>query len=105
MRKCNRPLNTLAPPKRMLSILANKKIYTKVDQMKEEKRNMIHKLKPLQNESIRVVEELAITQSTMKLAVQDTKKKIAIVFAQTMEEIVDKEAKIEEKVHTAKDNL
>jgi hypothetical protein len=59
----------------MLSILANRKIYTKVDQMKEEKRNMIHKLKPLQNESIRVVEELAITQSTMKLAVQDTKKK------------------------------
>jgi hypothetical protein len=37
------------------------KLYNEVDQMKEEQRKAIHKWKPLQEEAIKVLEELATT--------------------------------------------
>jgi hypothetical protein len=75
----------------MTTILAHRKLYNIVEEMKREQRKITHILEPLQDEALKVLKGLAIAQRIMTLAMQDTEAKLTSLIAQAMEEILNRE--------------
>jgi flagellin-specific chaperone FliS len=62
-------------------------------------------LVPLQDEAIRVIEALAVVQSMVNKASQDSEENITTLTAQVVENILEKEVEVKKKVSTTRETL
>ena len=96
-------MDTLQPTEMVIAINENQKLYSEMNHLREEQQARTQKIEVLQEKSYRVTVTLTTTQEIIKHVVDEGVEKMqAHVTAEIVEQILQKEQEVKEKVATMK---
>jgi hypothetical protein len=103
--KASENISRVPLAERLTTILGSMQSYTKIKEIREQQKVLQQRLVPLQEESLRVIGELAVAHSTVKQATHYNEEKLTTLTAQVVEEILEQEAEVKKEVVTTKETL
>jgi hypothetical protein len=99
-------MGTLPPAEVVTMMNENRKLYSEMNQLRVEQQARAQQIEVLQDEAYRVTTTLATTQGIIKQEVDESVEKMqAQITAETVDQILQKEIEVKEKVVTVKETF